>query len=493
METRSPLIREEVDIYQFPALDAINPADQGAEITIGDLHGNFMKLLYMLVRHGVVTNVTKEQYDELLSIYKLPVENITQQSIARFNQLISNMTFNTAAKVRLIGDDLADRGSNDYFMLKMFEAMKESEVPFTVLVSNHGMEFVMVLERRKKFNQSIIRFGGQTASMDALQELIDKKLVTQAEIEKIYHEFYKPSLKLIDYSFNQGGDLTIYTHAGVGLETIQAFAEQLGVPFNDNTAEELAQTIHAIDQAFQMHVTNNTICSLYRNEGNADRADTPFEMLLWNRNLYKINRPYEHKGYQIFYAHGHDAQEGDKHVFNLDSNLGKTHVRLPNDNVGTYKVLFTHDTQLALQQGAQANVKEPPVLSAEVTAAVLQQLDMLHQKAEQLTQRGYATDGQLLDTFQQNIRKYFQLYRDGDIKKPQFTRQCRAEFNTVYQSSVARHRGVKNLLLNFALLLGTLGFFNIVSLFRGQSFFYRFDTASVTQVRELERVVVSVR
>ena len=43
------VIRELVDIYQCPLPDPIYPGSEGVEITIGDLHANTMKLIFMLI------------------------------------------------------------------------------------------------------------------------------------------------------------------------------------------------------------------------------------------------------------------------------------------------------------------------------------------------------------------------------------------------------------------------------------------------------------
>ncbi len=46
---------EKVNINVYPKLDILHKADKDAEFTIGDLNGNALNLLYVVVRHGLFT------------------------------------------------------------------------------------------------------------------------------------------------------------------------------------------------------------------------------------------------------------------------------------------------------------------------------------------------------------------------------------------------------------------------------------------------------
>jgi hypothetical protein len=72
-------INEQVDIYQLPSVDLTHKGTEGTEITIGDLHGNAMKLMFMLVKHGIATNISKEDYNRLVEIYRTPTNNLTKE------------------------------------------------------------------------------------------------------------------------------------------------------------------------------------------------------------------------------------------------------------------------------------------------------------------------------------------------------------------------------------------------------------------------------
>jgi hypothetical protein len=61
-------INDQVDIFEFPVPDDSYRGIAGIQVTIGDLHGNAMKLMFMLVKHGIATNINKSDYHRLVEI-----------------------------------------------------------------------------------------------------------------------------------------------------------------------------------------------------------------------------------------------------------------------------------------------------------------------------------------------------------------------------------------------------------------------------------------
>lgn len=145
-------INEQVDIFQLPVLDVPHKGNTGIQITIGDLHGNAMKLMFMLVKHGIATNINEAEYNRLVEIYKTPTQDLTKKHLDEFNQILSKIEFSKDSLVRLIGDELADRGNNDYFTLKILEKLNEHKVPVEIIVSNHSIEFIEACEKQDKFS-----------------------------------------------------------------------------------------------------------------------------------------------------------------------------------------------------------------------------------------------------------------------------------------------------------------------------------------------------
>lgn len=67
--TRDREVTKEVDIYQYPtSIDKRNP-DERTDLALGDLHANYIKLLYFLITAGVVS-LPADKYSELVEIYK---------------------------------------------------------------------------------------------------------------------------------------------------------------------------------------------------------------------------------------------------------------------------------------------------------------------------------------------------------------------------------------------------------------------------------------
>lgn len=155
-------------------------------VTLGDLHGNAVKLLHFLMRYGVViwkASVADKAaaYQSFVDIYDRAAEllkfrnlminlqgDIQNSStknevyrsefdrlkvlsapkewmllIRRFDVLMSQLAVQDAmTQVRLLGDELADRGSNDYFTLRLLGFLQEAHVQVSILSSNHGAQFL---------------------------------------------------------------------------------------------------------------------------------------------------------------------------------------------------------------------------------------------------------------------------------------------------------------------------------------------------------------
>lgn len=349
------LIQECVDIYQLPDVDPFHVADAGAQITIGDLHGNAIKLLFMLVRQGIATNITVNDYNKFVGIYTKPVDFLTQDDLNHFNAILDRIQFNNQVLIRFIGDELADRGSNDYFTLKLLEKLQVNQVLFEILISNHGIEFIESYETRGHFYYSTLA-GDQADSMKNLQFLIDhpEKNISKEEICNIVEKAYKPNLRAIAYSLSENQQaITLYTHAPYGLNWVEIMAEKLGIFYVDNNPIELANTIDAMNVKFLEYVKKNQVNRLYNQELinlAADPSQTgldkntlaPFELLTWNRrhDNETIHRPHRHHGYHIYFVHGHDSSvKSKKNIYNLDNVLGKAKEL----NIGQYTLLYSHE------------------------------------------------------------------------------------------------------------------------------------------------------
>jgi hypothetical protein len=354
-----PIIKESADLDTLPKGNEQYPADIKNQLTIGDLHGNALKLIYFLVRQNVLV-IKPGDYAEIVDIYKK--NELEKKDLKRFNSILTKIKIQPVGTVRLIGDEVADRGMNDYFTLKVLNMLQSKGVPIEIIISNHGVEFVEACETKSNFIPP--RLGQEHAgSIFALQKLIDKGLVTRREALQMAHDGYKSFLRALSYTLSEDKTkITIYSHAGIGLNTIKALAEKLGLTYSDETAEELAQTINNINIAFQKHVENKTVNTLYKNEimqagyegVPINQNENPFEFLMWNRCYDNIERPEKHiKGYSIDFVHGHDTREvTNKNIYNLDNMLGKS----PRHHQGEYHILYSQETS-----GPQFVIKQEEV------------------------------------------------------------------------------------------------------------------------------------
>jgi hypothetical protein len=471
----SILIEKNVDIYQYPEEFEENLGS----ITIGDLHGNAVKLAQVLFRHKVIkfkdeVSNPAEQYNQFVKIYEkmadyvhlydeqlhklydqrdkvqeyemnielyhqlkdkdtrtedeefeladLDITTLTdslQQAkrvraaanrtiskivadykpmISQFNEFMNTLEIDDQKTLlRLIGDEFADRGSNDYFTLRLLGFLHDNKVEVHSLISNHGNEFVTGYENLIKshyLEEAGYVIPQQKISLAGLRILLDEHVITEQEVTALINKAYKPSLRILDYTLNEEG-ISLFTHAPVRFDIIQDIANQLGVDYDDSTKETLAKTIDKINQQFTQIVEENRVheyCTVNHpmdlaNMSLEERKSYPLIYLMWNRwNESKETedaRPSSKNDYKISYTHGHDPfQSLLKYITNLDTPNGKGSrkeidaarkrlMKMPDspekneflkafNNIMQYKVLDSSDKGLA-----QQHLKEPAI--AETT------------------------------------------------------------------------------------------------------------------------------
>ena len=381
-----------IDIEVWPggitrAAERFLPDTTGThQITIGDLHGNALKLLYMLVRHGVL-DVNQEDYGKFVEIYKKGAASLTREDIENITRIVNSAVVLSKPMIRLIGDELADRGSNDYFTLLLLKKLHEDDVPFEALFSNHGAEFLAAYEGGGDFSDSL--GVGQARSAENLQVIIGNGLVTRDAVDKMVADCYKPHFHALGYTLRRGeGDketIIIHSHAPIGIGLIECIADKLGVPYRDDTAHDLAQTIDRVNAAFAFFVEHKAVNHLFTVENrevvattadgarNIDPRSNPFGFLTWNRN-HDLSREGEHRGYAVEYVHGHDSTSPSRaNISNLDNQLGKG----ASNSRGIYTVHYQ------LSAAVPRSVETPSIvdMKGQIVAAIHTQFESL-QKAE---------------------------------------------------------------------------------------------------------------
>lgn len=276
--------------------------------------------------------------------------------------------------IRLIGDEVADRGSNDYFTLKLIDLITQSKANLSILTSNHGIEFIGSFEKsigsgNENFKLTDKSSIGASArpSLKGLQLFSEYNLIERAELSDLVNNSYKPSLKIVDYSLGDNS-ITLISHAPIRfIPALKAMATKLKVTYSDSTPEELGKTIDRINNKFlNEYVNKNKVHELFDVPGEINienvRAENiskyPFIYTTWHRFSKEFEvtqetpdvRPNQHNGYKLEYAHGHDKYTSIyEHTHNLDTDMGKFRPDSPEysaDADQKYKILNSAESNL---------------------------------------------------------------------------------------------------------------------------------------------------
>lgn len=461
------LYQKSVNIAQYPK--EIIPLE--GEVTIGDLHGNALKLLFILITHGIATGLTEDDYATLVWIYQTRVDQLTQCALQQFDEIVSRIVFKTHLLIRLIGDELADRGSNDYFTLKIIDQMHKGKVPFEILLSNHGLDFISVYERGDRFDQGVLQFC-HAASMQNLQGLIDRKLVSRQTISDIVEQSYKPALRILSYSLSSDRQaITIYSHAPIGWNAMRALYKRLrGDVCQYNTALDVAKIITTIQETFKTYVFEkkihtlcdaNVIQQFYRSTSVRCDKD-PVSYILWNRSPSLDRQSLANHSVNFVHGHHNDNQTAkvestpEMTVYNLDETLGKDPSNL---------------------EGALSFLHSPPgTPKDQVPFLVL--LQDIKSKKEGLGSAGFKTAKDAADALHQALDIAFKALNDKDnpIGLDKFKTTCNEAINKA-RPVLAEYRGWNLILIHVLLVVMTIGIAPLVNKgLNGRFTFFKTDS-----------------
>jgi len=300
-----------VNLTGFPEKDT-SPKYQDHKFTLGDLHGNALKLLYFLIRYGVF-KMDRTDYEAFIKIYEKLADELKNSDLDNFNSILSKITVNIdSPKVCLVGDVLADRGSNDYFTLKILGKLtyvKEKDIE--ILFSNHDYVFLRELELgRKEGYKNFFETGypfqklnlsdtvdlirhQQRSSMRNLFSLCKNGLIQKEEFE-ILVDSYKKTLKALSYTLNCDGGITISSHAPINLKIIKQLTQEFKVLYKDDTVSDLAQTIDRINNTFKELVAKGKITELVKPENSLDK-------IIWGRRKTRgsLNPETQNNNYKV--------------------------------------------------------------------------------------------------------------------------------------------------------------------------------------------------
>ncbi len=245
-------VSPDADLKAYPTSSTTHTPT--TQITLGDLHGNAIKLIYTLVREGVLQGLPKSDYAELVRIYKIPAESLTQANLNKFNEILNKTELEAQAikRVRLIGDVLCDRGMNDYYTLRVLATLQRLKVPLEIQASNHDVEFLSSYTQDATTADGMFAQAtfdqGQSRSMENLRTLLRRFHDEIDGIKRDITSVYLPTVNLLNYSLSPNKtQITLYTHAPINLAILQQLAENFSVEYGAGTAIALAGTIDRIN------------------------------------------------------------------------------------------------------------------------------------------------------------------------------------------------------------------------------------------------------
>lgn len=352
-----------VDIYCPPSPKSNSDVD--CEITIGDLHSNALLFIYFLQQHKIVS-LTDEQYKLLVHEY-VGLEQLKEtptageEILARTQKIVAiieSLSIINKPKLRLIGDETADRGVNDLFILLILKKLGENQVPYKILLSNHGLCFISLFLVWCKQNKQVnwMLHPTQMNSFTALKQSVESGIFAFEKLKQWVDTYYFPFIEVIDYSLcPQSTRLTLYSHAPIGFNHLFDLAYYTKTPMHADDMLELAESIERIQEKFKK-VIFPTLCKYLMNMTNfenAQRAEQRINVIkesilwtiCWNREYSSevINRPNRYNSFFLRYVHGHDHEfHNSSHCISLDGFLGKS----SEDNIGELKELKSKDINL---------------------------------------------------------------------------------------------------------------------------------------------------
>lgn len=231
-----------------------SPSGRKKQLDIGDLHGNFLKLLKPLLQTGVVSLAEGTDYEELVRIENIAPHLLEQEDFNKFKAIIDRLIIkDPQVLVTLYGDTKGDRGSNDYYTKYLLKKLKKENIVTKTIFSNHDFhalfpEFETITDEPKY------------SSYINEQVLLDRGLITQRELDEFNQDYFE-SLQLLSYKIekDQHGKITAFNitaHAfeGTGPENIAAVAEYFGITPRLDTIAHIAKTIDAINAKFRQQM-----------------------------------------------------------------------------------------------------------------------------------------------------------------------------------------------------------------------------------------------
>lgn len=350
------MFAEAVDIRKYPSAVNYNPSNV---ITLGDMHGNTMKLIWCLIREGVI-EVSENDFNAMWSAYDAIPTDRTAGVLNKFKELLNSVTVNSGFSVCLLGDLFSDRGNNDYFTLKVLEKLHQAGVKPEITYSNHD---VWLLDSYNKLSSAQYFLPvSRWPSLIGLYDCVFAGIVEPAEVQLLVKNYILPHIKPIAYILSEDKKtIDLFMHAPNNFAAIKKFTEILGIADNyqPKDAVDLAKTLDEINVRLQKlcAAQDSEVIATASSGINANMAGMVLHNFIWNR-MENTQGCIDFTTYPVFVSHvvhGHTEvkKQHDSRQINLDSTLGKVQWK----NQGEYLVFLAENT-------LPANIKRADIINA---------------------------------------------------------------------------------------------------------------------------------
>lgn len=197
----------------------------------------------------------------------------------------------------------------------------------------------ILLTKENILHNSIILTEEHSRSLLHLNYAIYQNIITLDEVKRQYYEVYLPTLKVFSYALLDKQNILMLAHGILGVILSKYLADKWDILYEDDNPLQLAASLDRLNNFLQEFCAKNLFHILVNlkiledgyhiddeNEFaiNIDPVKYPLEFILWNRAYaaHLVPRPHSHKGYNIYYGHGHSMDDElhlvEKHIFNLD-------------------------------------------------------------------------------------------------------------------------------------------------------------------------------
>lgn len=190
-------------------------------VTVGDLHGNPLKLLHFLLLNRVAF-LSEESYLKFVRIYLEVNQDPTrlQNHLTSIQAILEEIIIDPKGHLCFLGDMLADRGPHDYLTLILMEKLIDNlnkEGGLEILLSNHDASFI---ESHYSEDPYDYLYGESYRSKHSLHHALESGLTTQERIDALFDKF-KKFYKLVSYELNADGQVkALFTHAPSSVSSV---------------------------------------------------------------------------------------------------------------------------------------------------------------------------------------------------------------------------------------------------------------------------------